>query len=83
MAELKPPLVVDKSFANKRTGSLSKLTDNYTLIVPSAFYYEVFTTAPKNRVRELNSFPSFRRIHIPSVQRLELETGSSRNRVGF
>ena len=75
MTELKPPLVLDKSFANWKTGSLPNLASNYTLLVPSAFYYEVFTTEWKNRVRELKNFPSFRRIHIPSLQRLESETG--------
>lgn len=75
MAELKPPLVIDKSFANRKSGALSKWARDYTLIVPSAFYYEIFTTAAEKRGRELKDFPKFRRIHIPSLQRVETETG--------
>lgn len=73
--ELKPLLVLDKSFANWKSGSLAKFASNYTLLVPSAFYFEVFTTDPKKRVRELKNFPSFRHIHTPSLQRIENETG--------
>lgn len=75
-SELKPPLVVDKSFANRKTGRLSRYSGDYTVLVPSAFFYEVFTTAPEKRSRELKNFPEFRQIHSPSLQRMELETGT-------
>ena len=73
--ELKPLLVVDKSFANRKTGTLSKFSSDYTLVVPSAFFYEVFTTAPEKRLRELTNFPEFRQVHVPALQHIELETG--------
>lgn len=75
MAELKPPLVIDKSFAHSLPKTLSSLANKFTIIVPSAFYYEESTTAPEKRVRELSDFPSFRRIHLPSLHRIERMTG--------
>jgi hypothetical protein len=72
---MKPPLVIDKSYANRKSGTLSRLTNDFTLVVPTAFYYEVFTTTTKNRVRELKDFPAFRRIHIGSLLKQESETG--------
>jgi len=80
-SKLKPPLVIDKSFAHKRSGRLGALADQYTLLVPSAFYYEVFTTEPSKRVRALNDFPRFRRIDIPSIQGAELDSGEPLNSV--
>jgi hypothetical protein len=73
---IKPILIIDKSFANRKSGLLPKLANHYTLSVPSAFYYEIFTTAPKNRVRELNAFPQFQRIHISSILREEKLSGN-------
>lgn len=72
---MKPPLVIDKSYANRKSRSLVRLADEYTLVVPTAFYYEIFTTTPENRERELKKFPSFRRVHIASLLKQEGDTG--------
>lgn len=72
---MKPPLVIDKSYANRKSGNLSRLANEYTLVVPTAFYYEIFTTSPENRERELKKFPAFRRVHLASLLKQESETG--------
>lgn len=72
---MKPPLVIDKSYANRKSGNLSRLASEYTLVVPTAFYYEIFTTTPENRERELKKFPAFRRVHIASLLKQESDTG--------
>lgn len=72
---MKPPLVIDKSYAHRKSGNLSRLAHEYTLVVPTAFYYEIFTTSPENRERELKKFPAFRRVHIASLLKQESDTG--------
>ena len=42
-----PLLVIDKSFAEAvKEQQPEALSTKYTFLVPSAFYYEVFTTEP-------------------------------------
>lgn len=72
---MKPLLVIDKSYANRKSGNLSQLATEYTLVVPTAFYYEIFTTTSENRERELKKFPAFRRVHVASLLQQEIETG--------
>jgi hypothetical protein len=72
---MKPPLVIDKSYANSNLRTLSRLANVYTLVMPTAFYYEVFDTTPEKRAKELKGFPSFRRIHIGTLLKRESETG--------
>lgn len=72
---MKPAIVIDKSYANRNSGKLSRLAIEYTLVVPTAFYYEVFTTSAENRVRELKNFPPFKRIHLSTLLKQETETG--------
>lgn len=81
--EVKPPLVIDKSFAHRKTGLLSKLAKDYTLLVPSAFYYEVFTTVPEKRALELMDFPPFQRVHIGTLLKQERKTGKPADFINF
>lgn len=73
--QAKPPLVLDKSYANKKSGALSALAAQYTICVPSAFVFETFTTAKEKRLRELNNFPEFRRVWLPGLLRKEHDLG--------
>jgi hypothetical protein len=72
---MKPLLVIDKSYANRKSGNLFRLASEYTFLVPTAFYYEIFTTSLENRERELKNFPPFRRVDIASLLKQESETG--------
>ena len=68
-------LVIDKSYARAKPSRVIDLSKNYNLLVPSAFYYEVLTTTPKNRVKELTKYPSFHRINVLSQIQQEKESG--------
>ncbi|MDI1247639.1 MAG: hypothetical protein PSV13_02025 [Lacunisphaera sp.] len=68
-------LVVDKSYANAKSGSLAALAGQYTILVPSAFIFEVFTTSKDNLKRELRHFPNFRGVHLPEILRTERRLG--------
>ena len=58
-------LVIDKSFAEAVNGQqLEALSMKYTFLVPSAFYYELFTTEPTNRRRALFGFREFQRVDL-------------------
>jgi len=80
---IKPPLVIDKSFAHSRTHLLSKLAKDYTLLMPSAFFYEVFTTVPEKRALELKDFPPFQRVHIGTLLKQERKTGKPADSINF
>lgn len=72
-----PPLALDKSFAHGASGvELIELAERWTLIVPSAFYWEIFTTEPIRRVRTVQSLPEFRRVHLPNLLNRETEDGT-------
>lgn len=72
---MKPPLVLDKSYAHKKPSMLGGLADQYTICVPSAFVFEAFTTAKEKRVRELGNFPEFRRVWLPGLLKKEYDLG--------
>jgi hypothetical protein len=70
------PITIDKSFAQAASaGALAELAAHWVLVVPSAFYWEIFTTDPIKRVRALEGMPEFRRVHLPKLLRKETETG--------
>jgi hypothetical protein len=70
------PLVIDKSFAHAIDGDrLLALSAKYSFVVPSAFYYEVFDPKSAKRSQSLTGLGEFRRVHIPSLLRLETESG--------
>jgi hypothetical protein len=69
-------ICVDKSFANKRSHRVATLAARSRIIVPSAFYFEVLTTSPANRVRELAHFDQFNRVHLSKLRQQENRTGN-------
>jgi hypothetical protein len=72
-----PLLAVDKSFAHAvKAQRLAALAEEYTCLVPTAFYYEVFTTNPEKRPRTLTGLGEFRRMHLPTFLREEVESGT-------
>lgn len=68
-------LVLDKSYAHKKAGALSMLANRYTICVPSAFVFEIFTTTQEKRLHELNNFPEFRRVWLPGLLKREHDLG--------
>jgi hypothetical protein len=70
------PITIDKSFAHAASASLlAELAAQWVLVVPSAFYWEIFTTDANKRIRTVEGMPEFRRVHLPMLQRMESETG--------
>lgn len=70
------PITIDKSFAQAASASvLADLAAHWVLVVPSAFYWEIFTTDPIKRVRTVEGMPEFRRVHLPTLLRQEIEKG--------
>lgn len=70
------PLVIDKSFAHaSKTTRLVSLAKDYFFLVPTAFYFELFTTNDLNRRAAAQGFPEFQRVHLPILLRQERETG--------
>lgn len=68
-------LVLDKSFANSCPTRVRELSQDWQIIVPSAFYFEVFTTLAKNRVRELGGLDIFHRIELHDLFQAEIKNG--------
>ena len=70
-----PLLAIDKSFAHaSKPADLSSLADSYMLVVPDAFYHEIFTSAGTRRTTLLG-FPDFRRIHLAKYLKRERRSG--------
>jgi hypothetical protein len=71
-----PPITIDKSFAHAAPASvLAELAAHWVFMVPSAFYWEILTTAPIKRVRTVEGMPEFRRVDLLSLRREEMKTG--------
>jgi hypothetical protein len=73
------PLVsMDKSFAHAVSARrLAAFCKKCEFLVPSAFYYEIFDTAPENRPRTLAGFDDFRRVDLPTLFQREARTGKA------
>ena len=72
-----PLLVLDKSFAHAvKAARLASLSSDYTILVPSAFIYEVFDTELEKRKHTVTGLGEFRQIDIPQLLWQEQETGS-------
>jgi len=73
---MKPPLVIDKSFAQGATQSrLQTLSTTFSFWVPSAFYYEVFDNDSKKRKSALKGIGRFQRFDLATVLLKEKQTG--------
>lgn len=71
----RPLLVIDKSFAHAmKAARIEALSAQYTFLVPSAFYFEVFDEPSKVRAT-LAGIREFRRVHVPKMIESEKETG--------
>jgi hypothetical protein len=78
------PLVIDKSFAQaSKISRLHELSSQFTLLVPTAFYHELFTTSDNSRRMAAQGFPVFQRVHLPELLRRELETGQPASSIDF
>ncbi len=60
-------ICVDKSFAHTHPRRPAQLAQEWRVLVPSAFYYEIFTTKASNRIRELSHFPQFNRVNLSNL----------------
>ncbi|MCB1061793.1 MAG: hypothetical protein KDN20_02590 [Verrucomicrobiae bacterium] len=70
------PLVIDKSFAQSiGIERLIQLSRGYHFLIPTAFYYELFTTEDRKRRMTAQGFPEFQRVHLPRLLQQERETG--------
>jgi hypothetical protein len=75
MAQL-PLVSIDKSFAHAVSAEkLAAFGKKCVFLIPSALYYEIFDTEPRNRPRTLTGFGEFRRIHLPEMIETEKRTG--------
>jgi hypothetical protein len=71
-----PPLVIDKSFAQKtRAEQLQTLSMRFAFWVPSAFIFEVFDGEPEKRRHALKGFGEFGRVDIAAMLRRETAAG--------
>src|SRR5438105_3392343 len=70
-----PLLVIDKSFAHAKGKRLAALSTKYCFLVPSAFYYEVFDPESATRLETLAGFSEFRRVNLPALLQVEIESG--------
>lgn len=70
---MNPPLIIDKSFAHASNSiRLRELAEQFTILVPSAFFYEVARVADlEMRSKAIKAFPEFQMLHIPSLLRIE------------
>jgi hypothetical protein len=69
-------LVLDKSLARALGAQeLAAMCSKCTILVPSAFYFEVFDAEQDDRLKTLTGFPEFRRVHLPDLLRFEAESG--------
>lgn len=76
MTDHLPLLVLDKSYAQAvPAAELMRLDKRYVVLIPDAFYYEVFRNNPQKRRHALKGFPEFRRIHLPAILRSETRDG--------
>ncbi|MGB0743450.1 MAG: hypothetical protein ACPGSB_02890 [Opitutales bacterium] len=74
---MKPPIVVDKSYAHSSNPRrLMQLAEEFTVLVPSAFFYEVARTELEKRRKAIHAFPEFQMLHILSLMRMEVESRS-------
>lgn len=72
---MKPPIVIDKSYAHSSSAMrLMQLSEEFTILVPSAFFYEVARTELYKRRLAIHEFPDFQMLHIPSLLRMESES---------
>lgn len=71
------PLVLDKSFAHSCPKRVGELSQDWQIVVPWAFYFEVFTTQPKKRTRELGGLDVFHRIELHDLYQEEIKSGNS------
>lgn len=70
------PLVIDKSFGQAFSAeALEALSKRFTFLVPTALYYEAFTTSDRSRRALVLGFPEFQRVHLPSILRTERSSG--------
>jgi hypothetical protein len=71
-----PLIVLDKSYAQAvPAAELTLLGERFVVLVPNAFYWEVFRIEPEKRSHALKGFPEFRRIHLPELLRKETRSG--------
>jgi hypothetical protein len=69
-------MALDKSFAQTvKRGQLSELSQSHVLLVPTAFYYEVFDNDAEQRRCTVSGLDEFRRVDIPTFLREETLTG--------
>lgn len=69
-------LVIDKSFAQAaKIERMVELRRRFVFLVPSALYYELFSTEDRFRKQAAEGFPTFQRIHLPILFKQERETG--------
>jgi hypothetical protein len=75
--EEKKLVVLDKSFAEgAKPYCLKRLGTEYSVLVTSHFYFEVFTTLDTSRIRVFAGFPDFRRVDTCSLLKCERESGA-------
>jgi hypothetical protein len=78
------PLVIDKSFAQAaKIERLEELRRRFVFLVPSAFYYELFSTTDKSRKQAAQGFPTFHRVHLSILFKQERETGEPADSLEF
>jgi len=70
-----PLIAIDKSFTHALSSkNLEQLASDYTLLVPSTFYFEVFDEPLKIR-QTLAGIREFWRVDIPTMMRSETQSG--------
>lgn len=82
MQQRSASIVVDKSFCQAlKAERLAALSMRYAVLVPSAFYYEVFTTASEKVRKTLIGLEEFRRADLPTLLRRETQSGKPTERM--
>lgn len=60
---------------------LADIATKYSLLVPSAFYYEVFDPESEKRSQTITGFSEFYRVDIATVLRHESESASQHGKL--